>query len=547
MAHVDVTETLSIVCYHCNQSTSLTRPDVNIRASSIPDVLGSNGLLPDQAVAVQGTLAATLLDISSLDRDVLRLEAALKELKRKRAALLSFADSHRTFLNPVSRLPVEVLSHIFQQCITVCWLSAAKAYPETSLDRTPLMIASVNRQWRQVALNTPRLWASFSMEIRPKDTKRLKNLAILWLSRSGDSLLYIRLSSLAWFRDPMQKLIQIFAAQSKRWRNVYFKLPLPALRCLSMSKMFDLTNLELLQFDFCETGGFVSLPEPVDIFLHSKIRHFSAGLDVNRYTLSLPWQQLRTIQSLPSDHCSRSMLKLLKLASNVEECNMRATYGHGLPPDPSQAPGSVHLPNLRSLTAVFDSEDPEPFFTILDIPNIRELSLATNTDWRSLRFILISICSQCPLERLALLSMPNHRQHREPRALSGTHMRKVLKAAQDLRELELPEDRPKCFSATFMERFGQLTPSGTPILCPNLRKLLLRYSEEMDFELLAAALLSRCSLTFQPTLKTITVLCRDTERASIMEAWRNSSWWIQLRDVGIDMRASHLESYEQWW
>ncbi|KAF7974216.1 hypothetical protein HWV62_13193 [Athelia sp. TMB] len=370
---------------------------------------------------------------------------------------------------------------------------------------------------------------------------------------------------------------------SERWRNIYLMLPLPLLHSLSSVKN-RLPNLELLQFDFCNHGNRPLLVEPIDIFAHApRLQDFSAGVNVDRASLHIPWSQLRTIKSLSDDHSPQSMLNLLKTAPYIERCRMKIE-GNASGPSltPGQAPGSVQLSNIQYLTAVFESEDPTSFFTILDIPNIRELSLATDMGWGPLISTLTSICSQPSLEKLALMSMmwydsPDVSDGSEDsddsgdtndtndtddsddsddsdefnkalfRRLRGNDLMQILKAAKHVQELEVPECNPRFFTADFMKRFGQLRSSGTPILCPNLQKLQFRYSEKMDLEPLGEALLSRCSSTSHPTLRDVVVLCWDAKRASITKALQSSSWWIKLRDVGIDMRVSRFENYEQWW
>ncbi|KZP10520.1 hypothetical protein FIBSPDRAFT_717320, partial [Athelia psychrophila] len=145
-----------------------------------------------QAALVKGTVAETLADISELDREISRFRAAIAELELKRATLQSFANFHKALLNPVSRLPAEVLSQIFQQCVIVPWTDTArdaKYYPGDN--KTPMAIASVGRQWRDVALSTPRLWSAISLVLRPKHAKQHIALASMWLSRAGNSPLSI--------------------------------------------------------------------------------------------------------------------------------------------------------------------------------------------------------------------------------------------------------------------------------------------------------------------------------------------------------------------
>ncbi|KZP31858.1 hypothetical protein FIBSPDRAFT_723772, partial [Athelia psychrophila] len=194
MADVDANVEICIVCHHCDQSTSLTRPDINVRASSIPHTLGCAGLAPSQVAVVNEIVSATLADIWELDLDILRLQVATRELERKRKALQCFMDNHNSLLNPVTHLPVEVLSQIFQHCIVVNWLEKG-LHTCQPLDQTPLMIASVSRHWRNVALGTPRLWSALSLTLRPKQVKRYMELASMWLSRSGQSPLSIHLTT----------------------------------------------------------------------------------------------------------------------------------------------------------------------------------------------------------------------------------------------------------------------------------------------------------------------------------------------------------------
>ncbi|KZP27316.1 hypothetical protein FIBSPDRAFT_818473, partial [Athelia psychrophila] len=200
MADVDANGTIYVVCHHCNRSTPLTRPDIDIRASSIPDTLGCTGLTPSQAAAVNETVAATLADISELVLAISRLKAATKELERKRTTLECFINNHKSLLNPVTRLPAEVLSQIFQQCIIVNWLEKG-FHLYHRFDSTPLMIAGVSRHWRNVALSTPRLWSALSLTLRPKHAKQHITLASMWLSRAGNSPLSIHLQTHSNIRD----------------------------------------------------------------------------------------------------------------------------------------------------------------------------------------------------------------------------------------------------------------------------------------------------------------------------------------------------------
>ncbi|KZP27289.1 hypothetical protein FIBSPDRAFT_689773, partial [Athelia psychrophila] len=100
-------------------------------------------------------------DISELNHDITRLQRAIEELLRKRTALQCFENDHKSHFNHVARFPAEVLSQIYQ-CIVVPW-SEGSLYGR--FDKTPLMVASVNRHWRNVALSTPRLWSAVALTL----------------------------------------------------------------------------------------------------------------------------------------------------------------------------------------------------------------------------------------------------------------------------------------------------------------------------------------------------------------------------------------------
>ncbi|KZP03899.1 hypothetical protein FIBSPDRAFT_968599 [Athelia psychrophila] len=145
----------------------------------------------------EDTVAATLADIRELDREILRFEAATEELRSKRTTLQSFANNHKSHLPPVTRLPVEALSQIFQQGAFASWLGSNstsrkddydsdKAAAVYECDKTPLIIASVSRQRRNVALSTLRLWSVISLVLRPKHTKRYIELDVKHKMRGLD-------------------------------------------------------------------------------------------------------------------------------------------------------------------------------------------------------------------------------------------------------------------------------------------------------------------------------------------------------------------------
>ncbi|KZP34320.1 hypothetical protein FIBSPDRAFT_1035387 [Athelia psychrophila] len=536
----------SPVCYHCAQS--LTRPDINIRSSSIPATLGCNGLAPSQVLAVEQTVAATLTDIRELDREISRYEAAAEELRSKRTTLQYFADTHKSLLTPATRLPADVLTQIFQHCVIAPWLSSAPHLWNLryECDNTPLMVASVSRQWRNVALSTPQLWSVLSLVLRPKHTKQYIELAKMWLFRAGNSPLSIRLVTYKDYNEPFRKLMEIFAPTSRRWRHIHFKLPLPVVQYL-IGVNFDIPIAEMLQLHGWGDDLF-----PVPTGSHApRLRGFHAGPNVTTRSLTLPWDQLRDVKFISEDGDFQSAINILALTPDVERCELRVEgYGPGVRPAVLVNHTSLQLRQLRSLIAVFEDTDPTALFANLRMPNIRELSLSVETSWEPLKPSLMTLCSETSLEKLSLHTWTMFPE--DAIFLSGGDMVEILEAAQCLRVLEVLDINPKFIDTVFLESFRQLNPSGAPKLCPKLQTLLFRHpgKDKIDSKLaLFSQALQTRSSGIPSALKTVIILCdryRDEPVASILASFRTSTWWDQLLDAGIDIRVNDGEVYAEW-
>ncbi len=132
--------------------------------------------------------------------------------QRRGQLLQSTTMAHRVHQSPITQLPVELLSYIFV-------LSAHTPDPEvreedsqeegsddispclSSSSTTPDVLASVNRHWRGVALNTPRLWTRLCVTIGDVMYHRegpMFSVVSRYVSRSGQCPLDIFVDA----RDP---------------------------------------------------------------------------------------------------------------------------------------------------------------------------------------------------------------------------------------------------------------------------------------------------------------------------------------------------------
>src|ERR1700683_838801 len=187
-------------------SEALAR-DTDVPTTPVPAELLSSGVMlsATQTDMVHDTISIAQSRISHIDCEIARLKDSAGELQHKRAALLTYTKNHTALVAPVRCLPPEILSEIFLHCMDPRWFGPEYNFHENPrLDKMPLLLGEICSRWRSIALSTPRLWASFSLSIRPKYLNSDVELAKTWLSRSGTCPLSINLRNGVFFQNKMQ-------------------------------------------------------------------------------------------------------------------------------------------------------------------------------------------------------------------------------------------------------------------------------------------------------------------------------------------------------
>jgi F-box-like len=214
---------VSLLCPSCGHAIT---KDIQVPTTPVPELLGGY-FVPTtiQTQLIHDTLSTAQSYMSQIDNEVIRLTSDVEELQSKRADLLKYTQSHIALSTPVRRFPPEILSEIFLHCMETKWFNPAYYERLPRLDRAPLLLGSVCKQWRTIALSTPKLWASFTLTIRPKHLKFDVVLAKTWLGRAGRCPLSINLGSEESFQNPMRPLMQVFALNCERWYEILLFLP----------------------------------------------------------------------------------------------------------------------------------------------------------------------------------------------------------------------------------------------------------------------------------------------------------------------------------
>ncbi|KAJ7513061.1 hypothetical protein B0H11DRAFT_2268038 [Mycena galericulata] len=147
----------------------------------------------------------------------LQLHGRISELDSLIAALTAERDILRaksdSIIYPVLTLPPEITTGIFMHCLPTSTL------PSPSPSTAPLLLAQVCQQWRQIALDMPRLWRSLAF-IDSSSVEILK----IWLSRAGSLPLHYSLHCSSPSRaDAILDTSILYAHQ---WQDVSLAIPL---------------------------------------------------------------------------------------------------------------------------------------------------------------------------------------------------------------------------------------------------------------------------------------------------------------------------------
>ena len=157
----------------------------NTTTSPFASVFGTNySPSPAELARLKAAIIEPQQELHRLDSDITRVETVLDNLLSERKRVETYIMAHRALMTPIRQIPSETLAEIFKWC-----LPSDLAYGIRSLKLAPLLLTLVCRDWRRIAIETPRLWTSLHIYFPPhlsRDTASQRIAGVnLWLERSG--------------------------------------------------------------------------------------------------------------------------------------------------------------------------------------------------------------------------------------------------------------------------------------------------------------------------------------------------------------------------
>ncbi|RXW14486.1 hypothetical protein EST38_g11365 [Candolleomyces aberdarensis] len=101
--------------------------------------------------------------LSQLEKDLEEAEAKVARLKKEREDVLRVIKPLKSLSSLIRRFPREIMELIFEHSVT----ATATGRLNLSICHAPLVLLRVCKQWREITLTTPQLWASVELPTLP--------------------------------------------------------------------------------------------------------------------------------------------------------------------------------------------------------------------------------------------------------------------------------------------------------------------------------------------------------------------------------------------
>ncbi|KAJ7633177.1 hypothetical protein FB45DRAFT_914541 [Roridomyces roridus] len=309
---------------------------------------------------VSSTLAAARARIAQLDIEIEKLQRLMDPLLTEREQC---SQTLAEYKYPILTLPAEITSEIFLQ-----FLPSYPHRPSFGESQSPSFLLQICRRWRDVALTTPALWSAVELMLEPHDHVRQRHLLDMWLQRSANCPLSIRLEydmengeRIAIIRECVRALL----CHASRWQDMEFVLPLESFRDIAGS-MPLLRSLTIGIDDCDEVPG-----TPAALFADAPVlNHVVLHASFSPFFVRLPWSQITTLEAeaLYTDEA----VEILRHSTMLLNCTLTILDG-----DPWADSSIPPLP-LRSLSLEYiagGTHELRQLFRALHLPLLETLAV----------------------------------------------------------------------------------------------------------------------------------------------------------------------------
>ncbi|KAK6980719.1 hypothetical protein R3P38DRAFT_467135 [Favolaschia claudopus] len=477
----------------------------NIKALSRSNSLPSNSV----KAQLQIIISAAPAELDRYDAAIRKLHCAeyqqyswhIPRITWEREALASYAAFCRSILSPIRKLPNELIADIFDLCLPASlYVLAHTASMEEEMNRIShaylLKLAHVCSHWYRIAMETPKLWSTITVDVESELWDRSNNRVNTALGALEFSLMRgkdypLNLNACVTSGIIPLSICGLLLRHIRRWKKVYFlsNRPPPWPASASLDQLVSL-DFDVVGWD--HVGTFLKAPRLTELTFSGNIEEIPM----------LPWAQLKNItydsRETTTANAAYSVLFVLRLATNVHECTLYLDFRE----DPCQEawdPDSdmQHVTSpVKVLYIELSTEDSDVagIFQSITLPSLDSLHLypidnATPPVWSASDFVALAERSGFDTHLTYL---------RIEVIVTDVDLVRCLRALDQLEVLDITEYiSPRDAQATITDKFLQalivVAPGASNLSAsavPKLRSIYLRsildFSDSSFVDMLAS-------------------------------------------------------------
>ncbi|KAJ7642258.1 hypothetical protein FB45DRAFT_786366 [Roridomyces roridus] len=236
--------------------------------------------------------------LAEIDAETAVLHARLTVLAAERKSIVQ--DLRSVIYSGVVSLPPEIIAEIFLQYVTFGEIVSPYPNPHESTPHSygPLLLSSVCRRWREIALALQPIWSNFVIRTSDDSISSAVSLLERWIPRAGNHPLTVAVLRHDWEMSIFTTLapafhhlqsFECFVDCERSFSNDVIRGRVPRLRSLRLSS-------DVLDEDQV-------LPEPLTAFSECPLLCEVYLSQFPWLSLVLPWPQITRLTSMSAGEC----------------------------------------------------------------------------------------------------------------------------------------------------------------------------------------------------------------------------------------------------
>ncbi|KAJ7088204.1 hypothetical protein C8R43DRAFT_1082400 [Mycena crocata] len=310
---------------------------------------------------LRASLAEINQEMADVHQRMAELQAKLAHLFELRKPILA---SLQAIFYPVATLPTEITAEIFVHYVDTAHIGGVGG---TIADpprlkgggHGPLLLASVCRAWREIALGLQSIWSRMEIFTIPDYLWATEKLIQCWLPRAGSHALDIDIG----IPEVTNFLVTTLAPYSPQWEAFACGVDAPATFPAGELIRGRLPLLRKLELALCVPEEEVDTP--LSVFADAPELRQVRLIDYTLDSVTLPWAQLTDLKLSGQDPFD--CIRILLLTPNLETLSVSARRL-------LSQPTPIHLPRLHSLK-LQDNFDSYELLRCLTVPALTHLEL----------------------------------------------------------------------------------------------------------------------------------------------------------------------------